>query len=278
MAALPTRSGSSYRALRRCRRRRRTDPLIPVRPRSVACSSSRKSAAASQRERTPSLPKTEERWLLMVLSERNSRLAIWALVRPPATSASTWRSRWERAGRSRLPRTFRGTTDWPLATARTVAARVSSSLDSNTKASAPASRARRTPVPVAGGEITTIGGCRHSRRRRRSVAISRGASTLQTRTMIADASTSPSAIDSAPLRVTARLEALGREGLLHPLVHGPVAGGHHQTGDPVLCDDPRPRMSQHFHTQATEEVPRSLRCDPGKNSAASVRSPCDGAK
>ena len=110
---------------------------------------------------------------------------------PVDTSDSTWRSRCESAGRSRLARTLPGTTDWPLATARTVATRVSSSSDSKTKASAPASSARRTPVPVAGGEMTTIGGLRSFWRRRRSVAISRGASTLQIRTMITLLSSSP---------------------------------------------------------------------------------------
>src|SRR4029077_1941038 len=53
----------------------------PGRP-ALVCSSSRKSAAASRRERTPNLAKAEERWLLIVLSERNSSSAIWALVSP----------------------------------------------------------------------------------------------------------------------------------------------------------------------------------------------------
>jgi hypothetical protein len=44
-------------------------------------------AAASARERTSSLRKADEMWVLTVLSARNSLLAIWPLVSPRTTSA-----------------------------------------------------------------------------------------------------------------------------------------------------------------------------------------------
>ena len=72
-------------------------------------------------------------------------------------------------------------------------ARVRSNSGSKTRASAPASSTRRTPVPVAGGEMTTIAGSGASRRRRRSAAISRGLSTSQTRTTIVVVSSSSAA-------------------------------------------------------------------------------------
>src|SRR4051812_10045415 len=161
-------------------------------PRFVVRWSSRKSAAASWRERTPNLAKAEERWLLIVLSERNSCSAIWALVRPSETKVRTWRSRWEKAGRSTLARISRGTTAWPEPTALTVTARVDSKRGSKTIASAPASRARRTPVAVAVGETATIAGPGTSRRRRRSAVISRWRSTSQAMTMIVPASSASS--------------------------------------------------------------------------------------
>ena len=49
--------------------------------------------AASIRLRTPSLPRMLETWTVAVLGLMNSVSAIWALVRPIATSASTSCSR-----------------------------------------------------------------------------------------------------------------------------------------------------------------------------------------
>ncbi len=43
-------------------------------------SESRIKLTASLRERTPSFPKAEERWLLTVLSDRNSCSAIWLFM------------------------------------------------------------------------------------------------------------------------------------------------------------------------------------------------------
>jgi len=95
------------------------------------------------------------------------------------TRFRTWRSRWERFGRSTPARTLRGTTDWPLSTARTLATSAMWISGSKTIASAPASSVRRTAVAVERGETTTIGGAGWSRRNRRSAVMSVGRSTSQ---------------------------------------------------------------------------------------------------
>jgi len=73
-------------------------------------------AAASLRERTPSLPKIDERWLLTVLSARCSFRAISPFENPMTTIPSTCFSRAESAGRATCSRSERGRTSCPLAT------------------------------------------------------------------------------------------------------------------------------------------------------------------
>src|ERR1700753_378940 len=96
-------------------------------------------------------------WLLIVDSARNSASAISALVWPSQTRLRTWRSRWERLGRSTPARSLRGTTDWPLSTARTLAARATSMSGSEARASAPASSVRSAAVAVERGAEDVAG-------------------------------------------------------------------------------------------------------------------------
>ena len=112
-------------------------------------------AAASFRERTPSFWKAVERWLLTVLSARNSRFAIWRFPKPWTTMARTSFSRCEKTGLTTQRWNRRGSEICPTSTDWVTGPRVDSRSDSKTTPSAPALSACRSPAPSESDETTT---------------------------------------------------------------------------------------------------------------------------
>src|ERR1041385_2885549 len=137
-------------------------PRAPLRPWAYL-------SAASVRFFTPSFEKRCWTWNFTVLSDRPSRSAICGLVRPPATSAQTSRSRGVKspgaAGRPSIQRRAAwGNTSWPACTCRIAVSVCCGDSVLRARPSAPASSAERSDSPsLYAVRTSTLGALARSR-------------------------------------------------------------------------------------------------------------------